>query len=144
MGFHVAGRNPNGLAKSSGGFTVLPLLRKCRTQIAMSLGIAGFELDRLAILGDRFVQLAGLCQRVSQVHLGERIVWVQPLRRREFLVRLLDLPLKPQRTAQPRMSRSVVAIEPDRLAKRGDGIVQLVLRLEREAQIRMIVGLVKA
>ena len=68
---------------------------------------------------------------------------IEPFRHREFVVRLLELPLNSQHGTKVEMSRGVVAIQPDGLAKRGDRLVQLALILQGVAEVGVVLALVR-
>ena len=59
----------------------------------MGLGVVGLEPDRLAVFGDRLVELALVAQGVAEVEVGLGVVGLEPDRLAVFGDRLVELAL---------------------------------------------------
>ena len=89
-----------------------------------ALGVVGLEPDRLAVLGDRLVQLPLAARACAEIDVGRGVVGLEPDRLAVLGDGLVQLPLAHQGDAEVGVGRGVVGLEPDRLAQGLDGLLQ--------------------
>ena len=103
----------------------------------MSRGVVRLDADRLAIRGDRLVELASFLQRHAKVVVSLGVVRLDADRLAIGGDRLVELALALERIADVGMGLGQVGFDADNLAIRGDRLVQLALVLERYAEVEV-------
>src|SRR5215470_9208134 len=97
----------------------------------------GLDPDRLAICGNRLLELVLPKQRVAEVGISLSEVGLDADRPPACGNRLIELALPRQRIAEVGMSLSQVGLDPDRLAICGDRLVELALAHQRVAEPKL-------
>ena len=101
-------QNEIGWRKSTSGFGVpLPCVvnrSQSTAEVGMGLSQLRRDIDRLAICGNRLVELALRNQCIAEVGMGLSVVGLEPDRAPICRDRLVELALIHQRVAEPKMA----------------------------------------
>ena len=113
-----------------------PWSRRAYAEVVVGLGVVGLEPDRLAVFGDRLVQLPLFSQGNAEVVVGLGVIGLEAQRVAEHQDRLARIPAVNECTAQLEVGVESVGTLSDLRAKERDGSVEDLLCLPSPTTIQ--------